>query len=110
MSDSFEERPSDSAFVTRVVLSRAESDGVNLLPADGNCYMFLQTVKGKTSVAIGGPLTKAMFLPVSEDTQWGGVRFKLGAFMPDLTPSKILDNLTFLSATRRTTFWLNGGS
>src|SRR5260221_7892765 len=110
MSDTFEERLSDSHLVTRVVLSRAETDGVNLLPADGNCYMFLQTVKGKTSVAIGGPLTKAMFLPVSEDTQWVGVRFKLGAFMPDLPPSKILDNVAFLPVTGRKTFWLNGSS
>jgi Helix-turn-helix domain len=110
MSDTFEERPSDSPLVTRVVLSRAETDGVNLLPADGNCYMFLQTVKGKTSVAVGGPLTKAMFLPVSEDTQWIGVRFKLGAFMPDLPPSKILDNVAFLPVTGRKTFWLNGSS
>jgi hypothetical protein len=110
MSDTFEERPSDSPFVTRVVVSRAESDGVNLLPADGNCYMFLQTVKGKTTVAIGGPLTKALFLPVSEDTAWIGVRFALGAFLPDLPPGKILDNVAFLPVTGRKTFWLNGAS
>src|SRR5260221_2886853 len=108
MSDTFEERLSDSPLVTRVVLSRSESEGVNLLPADGNCYMFLQTVKGKTSVAIGGPLTKAMHLPVSEDTEWVGVRFKLGAFMPDLPPGSILDNVAFLPLTGRKTFWLNG--
>src|SRR5262249_25695042 len=110
MSDTFDQRPSDSPFVTRVVLSRAESDGVNVLPADGNCYMFLQTVNGKTSVAIGGPLTKVMALPVSQDTEWIGVRFALGAFLPDLPPGKLLDNVAFLPVTGRKTFWLDGSS
>jgi len=110
MSTVYQERLSDSRFVYNLGWSRAQSDGFSILPADGNCYLFVMREQGKTSVAVGGPLTKVMALPVTAETEWFGIRFRLGIFMPDLPPGKIVNDVAFLPEATRKSFWLKGSA
>jgi AraC-like DNA-binding protein len=106
----YHEQWPDSPYADRVTASRAEVDAVNALPADGNCYMFVQTTRGETGIAFGGPLTQVKHLPVQGDTEWFGVRFQLGAFLPHLPPGQLLDNAIFLPLASGKSFWLHGAA
>src|SRR5215510_13101807 len=110
MSVTYEVRYSDSAFVHNLGWSRAENDGVNFLPADSNCYLFVMKERCETSIAFGGPLTKVLPLPVVADTEWFGIRFKLGTFISHLPPGKIVDNVAFLPEASGKSFWMHGSA
>jgi hypothetical protein len=110
MSVTYEVRYSDSAFVYNLGWSRADDDGVNYLPADSNCYLFVMKRRGETSIAFGGPLTRVLPLPVLAETEWFGIRFKLGTFLPHLPPSEIVDDVAFLPEASSKSFWLHGSA
>lgn len=106
----YEERLSDSPYVINYAHSRVESDGYSLLPADGNCYLFVMSHQGQARIAVGGALTQAMALPVKAGTEWIGVRFRLGAFIPHLPAPNLVDNVAFLPEATGKTFWLHGSA
>ena len=110
MSEVFEERPSDSPFVTNFSYSLTLTDGVSTLPADGHWYLFLMTQNGKARVAVGGPITKVIYFPYTEGTEWIGMRFTLGTYMPHLPAINLLDNVTFLPEASSKSFWLHSSS
>jgi hypothetical protein len=100
----------NSPYAERVTASQVDSDGINQLPADGNMYLFVQTRHGQTGIAFGGPITKMLALPVTAETEWFGVRFQLGAFLPHLPPGQLLDNAIFLPLAPSKSFWLHGAA
>ena len=110
MSFLYHEQWPDHPYAQRVTASRADEDAVNALPADANCYMFVQTTRGETGIAFGGPLTRVTHLPVKADTEWFGVRFQLGAYLPYLPPGQILNDAAFLPLASSKSFWLKGAA
>lgn len=57
---------------------------------------------GAPSVFVRGPETKASIVPIPEAAEFIGIEFKLGAFLPALVPSSVVDVGQELSAISKT--------
>jgi AraC-like DNA-binding protein len=107
----FEERPTDSPPVERIWRSRSERGGTFLSVAECRFEMAISRLRGRTFITLRGPETKATAADCPADGEWLGIRFKLGAFMPQFPPGRLRDrnDVTLPDATRHS-FWLNGSA
>ena len=107
----FEDRPSDSPIVERVWRSRSERGGSFVSIAATNFEIAVTRVGGRTFLTLRGPETKATAIECPPEGEWLGIRFKLGTFMPSLTPEALRDHndVTLPHASSRS-FWLNGSA
>ncbi len=110
MDSFYTERPSDSPFVEAISWSRDAFDNVDILPANSNLYMCVIKEKDQIRLAIGGPITRALPVQVTGGTEWVGIRFQLGTFMPHLLPHTLLNDATFLPTTTSNSFYLHGST
>lgn len=107
----FDDRPSDSPFVERVWRSHSEQAGTFHSMAACNWEMVVTRHKGRASLTVRGPETKATTCDCPAEGEWLAIRFKLGTFMPLLRPGELRDrnDVTLPHATGRS-FWLNGSA
>ena len=107
----FEDRPSDSPFVERVWRSYSERGGVFQSIATSQWDMVVTRLEGRTTLTLHGPETKASLADLPAQGEWFGIRFKVGAFMPQLHFRDLRDrnDLTLPNATHRS-FWLKGSA
>jgi len=107
----FEDRPSDSPFIERVWRSRSERGGSFMSIAAANFEMAVTRHKGKTFLTLRGPETRATAADCPAEGTWLGIRFRLGTFMPRLTPDELRDHhdVTLPDASGRS-FWLDGSA
>jgi helix-turn-helix protein len=107
----FSDRPSDSPFVDRIWRSRSELGGPFVSVAQSHFEIAVTRHRGRTSVTLRGPETIATAAACPSEGEWLGIRFKLGTFMPRLTPGNLRDrrDVTLPEATTRS-FWLNGSA
>jgi len=106
---SFEDRPPDSPFVERVWRSHSDEAGAFVSIAACHFEMAVTRHQGKIFLTLRGPETKATPASYPAEGEWLGIRFKLGTFMPGLTPGCLRDrnDVTLPDATSQS-FWLNG--
>lgn len=107
---SFEERPVDSAFVERIWRTQSQRAGTFISLALSHWQMCIWRHNGKTNVTVRGPETKATITPVLADTDYVGIVFKLGTFMPKLPASALVDGALTLPDATSNAFWLDGSS
>jgi AraC-like DNA-binding protein len=107
----FDDRPSGSPFVERVWRSRSVRGGAFLSIAASHFEIAVTRHRGKIFLTLRGPETKATPADCPAEGEWLGIRFKLGTFMPQLTPGHLLDrnDVTLPDATSRS-FWLDGSA
>ena len=108
----FEERPSDSAFVETIWRAQSERVGSFISLAASHWEMVVTRYRGKTIFTVRGPETKATPLHYQRcGVEWLGIRFKVGTFLPDLPPGKLLDrrDANLPQATSRS-FWFQGSA
>jgi hypothetical protein len=107
----FDDRPSDSPFVERVWTSYSERAGDFLSVASPHWEMVVTRLRGQMYMTVRGPETRATIAECPADGEWVGIRFKFGAFLPDLLPGTMGDrkDVTLAGATMRS-FWLNGSA
>jgi len=107
----FDDRPSDSPFIERIWRCHSECAGTFLSIAATHWEMVVTRHKGKTTLTVRGPETKAATLDCPAEGEWLGIRFKLGTFMPRLPARNLLDHrdVTLPEATDRS-FWLNASA
>jgi AraC-like DNA-binding protein len=106
----FEESWPDSPFVHKVWRTRSEPAETFISVADSHWEMVVTRQRGKTSLTVLGPETRASTAPIPEDAEFFGIRFRLGAFIPTLPVGRLVDgSLTLPEATGRS-FWLNGSA
>jgi len=90
---------------------RARSDRADsfMSVAASHFEIAVTRLQGRTVLTLRGPETKATSADCPAEGEWLGIRFKLGTFMPHLTPGQLLDRnaVTLPDATSRS-FWLNG--
>jgi AraC-like DNA-binding protein len=73
--------------------------------------MVLMRHRGKNTFTIRGPETKATPADFPADAEWLGITFKLGTFMPDLLPGRLLDRHDVnLPAATGESYWLCGST
>lgn len=107
----FVDRPSDSPFVERVWRSRSEQAGVFHSIAACHWEMVVTRLQGHTSLTVRGPETVATVAELPADGEWFAIRFKLGTYMPRLTPGFLRDcNAVTLPAATRRAFSFNGSA
>ena len=107
-----EEKPSDSPLVERIWRSQGDRAGTFISQSKAYSEIVLTRYKGKTTLTVRGPETKATFLDYqSIGAEFLGITFKLGAFMPHLLPVHLRDwrNVDLPEAGRQS-FWLRGSA
>jgi AraC-like DNA-binding protein len=106
-----EVRSSDSPFVQAIWRTQSEGTGSFISPAAIHWDMLLMRYRGKTTFTVQGPETKATCASVPAEAEWLGITFKLGTFMPDLLPIRLLDRheVNLPEATAKS-FWLYGST
>jgi AraC-like DNA-binding protein len=104
-----EERASDSPFVERVWRSHSEGVSPFLSIAVNHCEFVVSRLQGKVTMTLRGPETKATHVgdPPAEG-EWFGVLLKLGAALPLLPTSRLVDGGVDLPIVSRDSFWLGG--
>jgi AraC-like DNA-binding protein len=107
----FEDRLSDSQFIERVWRSHSERPGTFRSVAASTFEMVVSRHGGLTFFTLRGPETQATPAQLPADGEWVGIRFKVGTFVPHLTPGALIDrrDVTLPAATRHS-FWLNGSA
>src|SRR5882724_9603444 len=108
---SIDDRFSDLPFVERVWRGRSNRAGMFLSVAASHFEIAVTRLRGKTFLTLRGPETKATSADCPAEGEWLGIRFKLGTFMPHLTPGQLRDrnDVTLPDAASRS-FWLNGSA
>ncbi len=73
--------------------------------------MVITKYKGRLTLTVRGPETKPTPADGLDDAEHFGIRFKTGAFMPDLPASMVMDrrDLNLPDASSRS-FWLHGSA
>jgi hypothetical protein len=106
MSFLFEGRGSDSPYVEAVWRGRAGSNYAPVCPASHRWHLLFLRRNGMATVAVEGPLTKATPVTQAEGTEWFGVTFPLGTFLPSVSIRNLLDKHAILPLAAKTSFEL----
>jgi AraC-like DNA-binding protein len=106
----FDERLSDSPFVERIWRTHSESATSFISMALSNWQMCIWTENGKTNLTVRGPETKATRVPRPANTEFLGIVFKIGTFMPFLPGSHLVDADCTLPDASSRSVWLNGAA
>jgi AraC-like DNA-binding protein len=109
---SIEERPSDSPFIERIWHAKTESVGTFISQAATRCEIVVIKYKGKTTVTVRGPETKATPLPVqSLGTEYFGITFITGAYIPQFPPKELINRSDVnLPEAGSQSFWFNSSA
>jgi AraC-like DNA-binding protein len=104
-----EERLSDAPFVERVWRNQGERVGPFISMAETEYALVVTKLKGKTTITLRGPTTRATSAFCPPEAEFFGIQFKPGVFIPNLPP-KIVTNRQDLNLpdASTTSFWLNG--
>ena len=106
MDFTFEDRLSDSPLVDTIWRTYSSQAGVFQSQAVSHWEMVVWHYEGETRITVRGPETKVTQADSPPDTEFFGIRFKVGSYMPYLPMKKLVDNdLTFPEATGKA-FWL----
>lgn len=107
----FEDRTSDSPFVERVWRSHSEAAGTFSSMAACHWEIVVAKHEGRTSLIVRGPETRATTADCPAEGEWLAIRFKLGTYMPLLSPSELRDrNDVVLPDASTNSFWLNSSA
>lgn len=106
----FDERPSDSPFVDTIWRTQSESAGTFLSRAVSHWEIVVTKQRGKTTLSVRGPETKATPALCPENATFFGIKFKLGTFLPDLPVRTLLDREVILPETTNRSFWFLGST
>ena len=101
-------RPSDSPLVDQVWHARSERSGVFQSIATNQWQMVVTHRDGKAMFTVRGPETRATPLFCEAGGEWVGIRFQVGAFMPNLPVNALVDTDMTLPGVGRRSFYLDG--
>ena len=104
----FEDRPADSSCVDTIWRTHSEGAGSFISRAVSQWEMVVTRHEDTTTLTVRGPETKATPAPIPADAEFVGISFTLGAFLPHLPVSALVDDAVTLPETTRTSFWLQG--
>jgi AraC-like DNA-binding protein len=110
MNALFEGRVSDSPYIEAVWRGRAGSDYAPVCPASGRWHLLFLKQNGRVNVCVEGPLTKATPVTQAEGTEWFGITFPLGTFLPAVPVRNLLDERAMVSLAAKISFELAGSS
>src|SRR5918997_1238148 len=107
----FDERSANSSFVEMIWHTHSERAGTFTSIAASNWEIVITTLGGKTMITARGPETRASKADFPADTEFFGITFKLGAFIPHLPLKTLLDRQdATLPEASSNSFWLHGSA
>ena len=106
----FEGRPSESPLVESIWRTQSENAGTFMSVAGIQWQMVIAKQYGKTTITVRGPETKAMPAHCPENAEFFGINFTLGAFMPHLPVSNLVDGEVHLPEGTNKSFWFHGAA
>lgn len=96
MNFTFEEdRPSDSPLIEKIYRVENDRAGEFTSVAAAHSEIVIAKFAGQTIVTVRGPETKASPALIPADSEFFGIVFKLGTFMPTLLPKNLMDRRDF---------------
>ncbi|MFC5820212.1 helix-turn-helix domain-containing protein [Nonomuraea harbinensis] len=106
-----ESRPSDSPYIERVWRS-SSGDGLERMTSVATAHgeLVLWEERGRVSVSVRGPETRASRAPVPEDATFFGIVFSAGTLMPHLPFHRLVDLDVEIPEVTRRSFWLKGSA
>jgi len=110
MEFDFDTRSSDSPFVETIWRTQSTGGGSFISTAASHWEMVVTKQKGKITLSLRGPETKASPAPIPEDAEFLGIIFKHGTFMPHLPATKLVDEEIHLPETARNSFQMYGAT
>ncbi len=106
-----EERLSDSPFVERVWRSHSEDGRSFISTAESHFEIVVANDERSTIVTLRGPETRATAAYCPPDTEFMGIVFKVGAFMPKFPARMVIDRQDLnLPQAGRHSFWLDSSA
>ncbi len=102
----FEERPSDSPFVERIWSTQSKRANSFTSIATVLWSMVISKWRGHISISLHGPETGATCKEFPIAGEWFGIAFKLGTFVPHISPGSFIDGHLFLPSTSGRSFSL----
>jgi hypothetical protein len=106
----FEEAGSGSPFVEKVWSTRGKPAEQFISVALSHWEMVVTRQPGRTYLTVRGPETAASTWPIPDDAEFLGIRFRHGAFMPNLPVGSLVDGMLTLPAASDRSFWLDGSA
>jgi len=106
----FENKPTDSPLVESVWRTRSLNDGSFVSTAETYWEMVVSRYQGELIITMRGPETQAKRAPFAKDTEFLGIVFKHGAFMPHLPVSKLVNEDVNLPKAANGRFWLHSAA
>lgn len=110
MPFSFDERPSDSPLVERIWRTHSEHDGTFLSRAGSQWELVIWRYTGTTHITMRGPETQASLAESAAGAEFFGITFKLGAFMPHMPVSQLVNGTIELPEAACGAFWLQSAA
>ena len=102
----FEERRSDSPFVERIWSTQSERPSSFTSISTVFWSMVISKWRGHITISLHGPETGATCKEFPAEGEWFGIAFKLGTFVPHISPSSLIDGNIFLRSTSGRSFSL----
>jgi AraC-like DNA-binding protein len=106
----FEQRKPNSDFIETVWRTHSDRDGTFISSAVSNWEIVVMKQRGGTILTVRGPETKATLAYCPPNAEFFGIQFKLGAYLPYLPASSLLDREVNLPEATSRSFWLNGSA
>jgi AraC-like DNA-binding protein len=103
----FEERPSDSPFVERIWMAQSERASSFTSISTVFWSMVVSKWRGHISLSLHGPETGATSKEFPVEGEWFGIAFKLGTFVPYLSPGSLIDGSIVLPGISGRSFSLH---
>jgi Helix-turn-helix domain len=108
MHSLFEGRESESPYIEAVWRGLAGTNYAPICPASDRWHLLFLRRDGRVTVSVVGPLTRATPVTQDEGTEWFGVTFQRGTFLPSVSVQHLLDEQAILSLGAKTSFELAG--
>lgn len=106
-----EERESDSPFVERVWRSHSDTGGTFISTAESHWEIVVSKYAHSTILTVRGPETQATNAYCPPDTEFMGIVFKAGAFMPKFPVNMVMNRQDLnLPQAGSNSFWLDSSA
>ena len=106
----FEERGSDSPLVERIWRTRNERAGEFTSLAASHRELVVARYQGRLGLTLRAPEARAATVFCSIEAEWFGIVLKLGAFVPHLPDTALVNGGIDLPEAGEKTFWLQGAA
>jgi AraC-like DNA-binding protein len=104
----FASRVAESPLVETIWHTRSDSAGAFMSTAVSNWEFVVARHNGTVTVGVRGPETVAMPVDFWGESEYFGIQFRLGAYIPSLPTLERVNSQIFFPDAGRRSFWMDG--